>query len=90
MSPCLHKTQVPISIILCLAEPQFYNSEKLINTTGDLINKVFTSTLDIVDMQEKIKNAEYIIKQIHVTPINVALNYVKKVLKELTWRHLPL
>ena len=30
---------------------------------GDLTNKVVTSTLDIVDMQEKIKDAEFIIKR---------------------------
>ena len=39
---------------------------------GDLTNKVVTSTLDIVDMQEKIKDAEFIIKKIHIKPINMA------------------
>ena len=34
-------------------------------------------------MQEKINDAEYIIKQIHVTHIKVALNYVTKSLKRI-------
>ena len=45
---------------------------------GGLTNKVVSSTLDIVGMQEKIKDAEYIIRKILVTQTNVALNYVTK------------
>ena len=41
------------------------------------------STLDIVDMQEKIKDAEYIIKKIHVKPINMTLNNVTKSLQRI-------
>ena len=79
--------QVPISIILCSAEPKFYNSErkkkKKRKKTGDLNNKVITSTLDIVNMQEKMKDEEYVIKNIHVTSINVALNYMTKSLQRI-------
>ena len=50
---------------------------------GDLINKVVTSTLDIVDMQEKINDAECIIKKIHVTYIDVALNLLTKSLQRI-------
>ena len=32
----------------------------------------------IFSCQEKIKDAQYIIKKIHVKPINVAINYVTK------------
>ena len=45
---------------------------------GDLNNNVGTSTLDIVDIQQNIKDAEYTIKKLQVKPINVALNYVTK------------
>ena len=62
---------------MCSAEPKCYTSEKF-KTFGDLTNKEVTSTIDIADMQEKIKDAEYIIEKIHVKPINAALNYVKK------------
>ena len=51
---------------------------------GDLTNKVITSTLDVLDMQKKIKDAEYIIKKKHVKPINVALNYVTKSLQRIS------
>ena len=34
-------------------------------------------------MQDKIKDAEYIIKKIHVKPINMALNYVTKSLHRI-------
>ena len=34
---------------------------------GDPTNKAVTSTLDIVDMQEKIKDTEYIIKRYILT-----------------------
>ena len=37
--------------------------QKNYKATGALNNKVVTSTLDIVDIQEKIKDAEYIIKR---------------------------
>ena len=50
-----------------------------------------TSTQNIVDVQEKIKDAEYIIKKIHVKPINMVLKHVAKIFEELlTWAHFPL
>ena len=52
--------------------------QKNYKTTGDLTNKLVTSTVDIEDTQEKIKDAEDIIQKIHITPIKVALDYVTK------------
>ena len=63
--------------------------QKNYRTTGDLTNKVVTSTLDIVDMQVKIKDAEYIIKKIHVKPINVALKHVTKSLQRIADMETP-
>ena len=42
--------------------------------TEDLANKVVTLPLDIVDLQEKRKDAKYIIRKMHVKPINVVIN----------------
>ena len=50
---------------------------------GDLTNKVVTRTLHIVDMQEKIKDTEYMIKMMHVKPINMAVKHVTKSLQRI-------
>ena len=63
--------------------------QKNYKTTGDPTNKVATSTLDIVDMQERKKAAEYIIKKIHDKPINVALNHVTKSLQRIADMETP-
>ena len=72
MSPCIHKTghkfPYPSNCDQHNLNPIIQKNYK---TTVDPTNKVVASTLDIVDMQEKIKDTEYIIKKIHVKPINV-------------------
>ena len=80
--------QVPISIQLCSAKINFI-IHKNYRTTEDLTNKVVTSTLDIVGMQEKRKDAEYIIRKIHVKPINVAIKYVTKSLQRIADMEAP-
>ena len=57
--------------------------------TEDLTNKVVTSTLDIVDMREKRKDAEYIIRKIHIKPINVAIKHVTKSLQRIADMEAP-
>ena len=57
--------------------------------TEDLTNKVATSTVDTVDMQEKRKDSEYIIRKIHVKPINVVIKHVKKSLQRISDMEAP-
>ena len=59
-----------MSIKLCLKKFKFYNSDILKNNQKPH-QKVIISPIYIVDMQEKIKGAHYIIRKIHVKPINV-------------------
>ena len=57
--------------------------------TKDLTNKVVTSILDIVDMQEKRNDADYIIKQIHVKSIYVTIKHVTKSLQRIADMEAP-
>ena len=84
MSPCIHKTvhRFPYPSN-CAQQNLNFISQKKYKIIGDLTNKVVTSTLDIVDMQDKIKDVEYIIKKVHGKPINMALNYVTKSLQRI-------
>ena len=52
--------------------------------TKNLAKNVVTSTLDIVDMQEKRNNTDFIIQQIHVKPINVTIKHVTKALQRIS------
>ena len=57
--------------------------------TEDLTNKVVTSTLDILDMQEERKDAYYIIRKIHVKPISLSIKHVTKSLQRIAGMEAP-
>ena len=79
LSPYIHKTghRIP-NPSSCAHQNLNFLIQKKYKTTGDLTSKVVTSTLDIVDMQEKDNDAEYLNKRIDVLPINMALKHVTK------------
>ena len=72
--------QVPIYIKLCSTKHIFV-TQKYNITTEDNTKKLVTSPLYIVDMQEKRKEADYIIKKMHVNPINGTLKHVTESLQ---------
>ena len=90
MSPYIHKTahRLPYPSN-CAQQNQNFIIQKNHRTTEDLTNKVVTSTLDIVDMREKRKDAEYIIRKIHIKPINVAIKHVTKSLQRIADMEAP-
>ena len=59
-----------------LNKTKFYNLKEKSKTTRDNTKKVVTSPPDIVDMQEMRKDAYYIIKNMHVKPLNGTLKHV--------------
>ena len=90
MSPYIHKTRHKFPYPSnCAQQNLNFVIQKNYRTTEDLTNKVLTSTLDIVDMQEKRKDAEYIIRKIHVKPINLAIKHVTKSLQRIADMEAP-
>ena len=81
-----HRFPYPLN---CAQQNLNFIIQKNYRTTEDLTNKVVTSTLDIVDMQEKRKDAEYIIRKIHAEPINVAIKHVTKSLQRIADMEAP-
>ena len=70
-----------MSIKLCTAKFKSYNSEKIYNIRRPRHKSNFFC-LYIVDMQEKRKGADYIIKKIHVKSINVTIQHGTNSLKK--------
>ena len=84
MSPYIQKTghRFPYPSNCALSKLNF-TIQTNYRTKGDLTNKIFTSTPDIVNIQEKIKNAEYFIKKNYVKPNNMALKHVTRSLQRI-------
>ena len=65
----------------CAQQNIIFVTQKYNITTEDSTKKVVTSPLDIEDMKEKRKEADYIIKKMHLKSINVTLKHVTESLQ---------